>query len=149
MAYLTIIGKTDTGWATLTPELTCIGTAETREAAVEQAREAIALALGATPERAASITALEQVDPDIRSEMGIEDEVIFLDPAPMNPVSLEIAQALERTGISQAELARRIGTSRSAVSRMVNPFYWGHSMDVLRRVAEALGLQIEVKLTAA
>lgn len=149
MAYLTIIGKTDTGWATLTPELTCIGTAETREAAVEQAREAIALALGDAQERVAHITTLEQVDPDIRSEMGGEDEVIFLDPAPMNPVSLEIAQALERTGISQAELARRIGTSRSAVSRMVNPFYWGHSMDLLRRVAEALGLQIEVKLTAA
>lgn len=149
MAYLTIIGKTETGWATLTPELTCIGTAKTREAAVEQAREAITLALGNDPAQAATITALEQVDAEIRSEMGSEDEVIFLDPAPVNPISLEIAEALKSTGISQAELARRIGTSRSAVSRMVNPFYWGHSMDLLRRVAEALGLQIEVRLTAA
>ena len=66
----------------------------------------------------------------------------------MNPVSLEIEQALSAAGLSQAELARRIGSSRSAVSRLINPFYWGHSLDVLRRVADALNAQLQVKFTA-
>ena len=48
----------------------------------------------------------------------------------------------------QAELARRIGSSRSAVNRLVNPFYWGHSLDVLRRVAEALDAEVQVKFAA-
>lgn len=149
MAYLTIISQGKNNWNALTPELNCIGTAKTREALVEQAREAIALALEEGRNQAATVTSLEQVDPDIREELDGTEEIAFLEPAEMNPVSREIEAALERAGINQSELARRLGTSRSAVSRMTNPFYWGHSMDLLRRVAEVLGLQIEVKLKAA
>lgn len=149
MSYLTIISQSENNWCALTPELTCIGTAKTREALIEQAREAIALALGDDPQRAATITSIEQLDPEIRADLDASAEVLYLKPAAMNPVSLEIEAALENAGINQSELARRLGTSRSAVSRMVNPFYWGHSMDLLRRVADVLGMKVEIKLSAA
>ena len=132
----------------MTPELNCIGTAKTRDALIEQAREAIALALEGQPGRAATITRLEQLDAETRAEIPATAEVLHLDPAPMNPVSGEIEAAMNRAGMHQAELARRLGTSRSAVSRMLNPFYWGHSVDLLRRVAEVLGADLEVKITA-
>lgn len=149
MAYLTIISQGENNWCALTPELSCIGTAKTRETLIEHAREAIALALEDRPHQTPTITSVEQLDPDTRADMDASAEVLYLEPAAMNPVSLEIEAALEGAGISQAELARRLGTSRSAVSRMVNPFYWGHSMDLLRRVAQVLGMKVEIKLSAA
>ncbi len=75
-------------------------------------------------------------------------EVVWLEPAPMNPVSLELEQALRARGLSQRELARRMGTTPSAVHRLLDPFYFGHSLESLRRVAEALGVGLEVRLTA-
>ncbi len=145
MAFLTIISNAGNNWTSLTPELTCIGAAGTREALIMLAREAIALAIEDTPGRVAQVTTLDQVAPDVRAELPENHEVLHLEPAPMNPVSLEIERTREAAGISAAELARRIGTSRSAMSRLENPFYWGHSLDVLRRVAEALGADLQVE----
>jgi ribosome-binding protein aMBF1 (putative translation factor) len=48
-------------------------------------------------------------------------------------------------GISQRELAHRIGTSPSAISRLENTKYRGHSLSMLQRVAAALGRGIELK----
>lgn len=42
-----------------------------------------------------------------------------------------------------------MGTGHAAISRMADPFYWGHSVSTLRKLADVLGLQVEVKLTAA
>ena len=63
-------------------------------------------------------------------------------------IVLEALRAMKAAGVSQAELARRLGTSRSAVNRLVNPFYRGHSVEMLRRVAGALEAELQVKLTA-
>jgi antitoxin HicB len=75
-----------------------------------------------------------------------EAEVVFLEPAPVNPVSLELWRAMKARGFSQRELARRMGTSPSAVHRLLDPFYFGHSLDTLRRAAEALEGDLEVHL---
>lgn len=147
MAYLTIISEAPNNWTALTPELSCIGTAKTKEALLRQASEAIALALEDDQQRAARITSLEQLDADIRAELPAGHEFVFLEPAPLNPVSAQIEQALKVAGINQSELARRLGTTRSAVSRMVNPFYWGHNVDTLRRVAEVLNATLRVEIT--
>ncbi|SDF03729.1 antitoxin HicB [Thermus arciformis] len=72
-------------------------------------------------------------------------QVVFLEPAPVNPVSLELWRALKARGLSQRELARRMGTSPSAVHRLLDPFYFGHSLESLRRATKALGVGLEVR----
>lgn len=146
--YLTIITSGERHWNALVPELSCIGTAPTRDDLIRQTREAIALALEDQPDIQPQLRERTDLDADLLADLDGSEEILLLSPAEMNPVSLEIEQALGMAGITQAELARRLGTSRSAVSRLVNPFYWGHSLDMLRRVAAALEAELEVRLTA-
>ncbi|MEF2276876.1 helix-turn-helix transcriptional regulator [Deinococcus sp. YIM 134068] len=145
--YLTIITSGERNWSALVPELTCLGTAPTRDDLIRLTREAIALALEDQPSAVPRLRNVNDLDADLRSDLDGSEEIVFLTPAEMNPVSLEIEHALKTAGVTQAELARRLGTSRSAVNRLVNPFYWGHSLDMLRRVAAALEAELEVKLT--
>ncbi|AIZ45320.1 hypothetical protein QR90_09735 [Deinococcus radiopugnans] len=146
--YLTIISSGERNWNALVPELHCVVTASNREELLKLAGESIAVALEDRPHHIAQIQSLEDLGTDLRADLDGSEEIVFLNPAPMNPVSLEIEHALNNAQVSQAELARRIGSSRSAVNRLVNPFYWGHSLDVLRRVAEALGSEVQVKFAA-
>lgn len=74
----------------------------------------------------------------------------LLDPAEMNPVSLEIERAMHEAGIAtQTQLAAALGVSRQAAARLIDPFYWGHSLTTLRRVAEVLDASVEVRFTRA
>lgn len=75
------------------------------------------------------------------------DVVMFVEPAPVNPVSLEVAEAIRASGLTQKEVARRMGTTQSAVSRLADPFYWGHSVESLRRLSEALGATLELRVS--
>jgi ribosome-binding protein aMBF1 (putative translation factor) len=52
-----------------------------------------------------------------------------------------------RTGVklSQKELADRVGTTQSVISRLEDADYDGHSLAMLRRVAAALGRRVEVR----
>ena len=47
-------------------------------------------------------------------------------------------------GLTQAELARRIGTTASAISRIESADYRGHSLAMLRRIAGALGKKVAI-----
>jgi len=59
-------------------------------------------------------------------------------------------QALRtEAGLSQKDLARRVGTTQSAISRLEDADYEGHSLSMLRRVADALGAEVEVELSSA
>lgn len=55
-----------------------------------------------------------------------------------------IHNARKKAGLSQKELADRIGTTQSAVSRLESTEYEGHSLTILERVAEALDLKLEI-----
>ena len=59
-------------------------------------------------------------------------------------VALQIAALREKAGLSQKELARRLHTSQQQVSRLESPSYEGHSLSMLRRVAEALNVHVRV-----
>ena len=50
-------------------------------------------------------------------------------------------------GLTQRELATRVGTSASVICRLEDADYEGHSLSMLRRVAEALDHQVEIRLT--
>ncbi len=62
---------------------------------------------------------------------------------------IEIAELIRHVrteaGLSQRELAKLIGTSASAICRLEDADYEGHSMAMLRRIAEALGQRVEVR----
>ena len=50
-----------------------------------------------------------------------------------------------RAGLSQRQLAERVGTSASAICRLEDADYEGHSLPVLKRIAEALGRRVEIR----
>jgi ribosome-binding protein aMBF1 (putative translation factor) len=49
-------------------------------------------------------------------------------------------------GLTQKELADRIGTTQSVIARLEDADYEGHSLRMLRRIADALGARLSVHL---
>ena len=47
-------------------------------------------------------------------------------------------------GLTQKQLAQMVGTQASAISRLEDADYGGHSLSMLERIAEALGLAVRV-----
>jgi len=62
-----------------------------------------------------------------------------------------IAQAIydvrKLKGLTQAQLAKRVGTTASVISRLEDVDYGGRSLDMLLRITSALGLQLTLSLT--
>ena len=52
-------------------------------------------------------------------------------------------------GLSQSELARRVGTTQSVISRLEDADYEGHSLSMLQRIAHALDQQLDVRFVPA
>lgn len=60
-----------------------------------------------------------------------------------------ILAAREQAGLTQGQLAKLVGTTQSVISRLEDADYEGHSLTMLRRIAEALDHRVEVRLVAA
>jgi len=63
-------------------------------------------------------------------------------------VAVQIAALREQAGISQKQLAKLLQTSQQQVSRLESPSYEGHSLSMLRRVADALHARVRVVFEA-
>jgi transcriptional regulator with XRE-family HTH domain len=61
-------------------------------------------------------------------------------------VALQLSALRKESGLSQKELARRVGTSQQQISRLESPEYEGHSLSMIRRVANVLGASVRVKI---
>src|ERR1022692_4862673 len=61
-------------------------------------------------------------------------------------VALQLTALREKAGLSQKDLARKLETSQQQISRLESPSYEGHSLSMLRRVAEVLGATARVTL---
>jgi len=59
-------------------------------------------------------------------------------------VAIQLASLRQESGLSQKELAKRVGTSQQQISRLESPAYEGHSLSMLRRVADVLGADVNV-----
>ena len=59
-------------------------------------------------------------------------------------VALQIAALRERAGLSQMELAKLLKTSQQQISRLESPAYEGHSLRMLRRVADVLHARVRI-----
>jgi antitoxin HicB len=63
-------------------------------------------------------------------------------------IAFQIAREMERANISQAELARRMQTSRSSVERLLDPANPSVTLATLERAASAVGKRLTVQLSA-
>mgnify|MGYP005844057313 CR=1 FL=1 len=61
-------------------------------------------------------------------------------------VAIKLASLRKKSGLSQKELAKRVGTSQQQISRLESPSYEGHSLSMLRRVVDVLGASIHVEI---
>lgn len=52
-------------------------------------------------------------------------------------------------GLTQQELARRVGTTQSVIARLEDADYEGHTLKMLNRIAAALDRKVEVRLVSA
>ena len=59
----------------------------------------------------------------------------------------QIAQAMKAQGLSKVQLARRMGTSRSALDRLLDPDNDSVTLRTLARVAAVLEAELRVTLT--
>ena len=63
-------------------------------------------------------------------------------------VNAEVARTIfelrEQAGLSQKELAERVDTTQSVISRLEDADYDGHSLSMLNRIAKALNRHIQV-----
>jgi predicted transcriptional regulator len=64
-------------------------------------------------------------------------------------VAIRLLQLRTNAGLSQKQLADRLGTTQSAIARMENRAYTGYSLRMLRRIAHALGHQVQIEFVPA
>jgi ribosome-binding protein aMBF1 (putative translation factor) len=57
----------------------------------------------------------------------------------------KIYELRQQAGLTQARLAKIVGTTESVISRLEDSEYAGHSLSMLRRIADALGKRVEIR----
>ncbi len=60
-------------------------------------------------------------------------------------VASQIYTARKRAGLNQKQLAKRIGTTQSVISRLEDADYGGQTLKMLRKIGDALGENLEVR----
>ena len=70
---------------------------------------------------------------DPKFQKGFEEELEKLS------IAEQIARLRKQAGLTQAQLAKKIGTTASAISRYENAEYDRYELRTLRRIAEACG----------
>lgn len=60
-----------------------------------------------------------------------------------------VAQAIydvrTESGLTQSQLAERIGSTQPVISQLEDADYDGHSLSMLRRIADALNQRVEIR----
>ena len=64
-------------------------------------------------------------------------------------VARDIYRLRTEAGLTQRELAARVGTTASVICRLEDADYDGHSLAMLRRIAAAVGKRVEVQFVPA
>lgn len=144
MRYPFVIEPAPSNLAASAVQFATLATAKERSKLERLMAEQLALVLYEYTQRGEAPPAPADASTVDLSEYEEGSEVVYIRPAPLNPISLKLEAEIERQGITQSELARRMNTPRSVISRLTNPFYWGHSLKSLNEVAQALNVELEV-----
>ena len=70
----------------------------------------------------------------------------FKDAGDAWDVAMQLAALRKEFGLSQKGLAKLVGTSQQQISRLESPGDEGHSLSMIRRVAEELGATVQVRI---
>lgn len=73
-----------------------------------------------------------------------EDHAVMAEARLNQTIAQLLHDLRERSGMTQAELAKLLGTTQSAVSRQESLNYRGHTLSHLARVFTALGAELTV-----
>ena len=65
-----------------------------------------------------------------------------------NAVARQIYQLRTKAGLTQRQLAQRVGTKASVICRLEDAGYEGHSLSMLRRIAKALNKHLEIRFVS-
>src|SRR5262249_46240799 len=99
--------------------------------------------MGHTGKRKKSVPAGKVLDRMIGNDRKLRARI---DEQKLNVrVAEMIYAAREDAGLSQAELAKLIGTTQSVISKLEDADYEGHSLSMLKRIGAALHQRLEVR----
>lgn len=59
-------------------------------------------------------------------------------------LALLVREMREAARLTQAELAKRVGTTQSVIARLEDAEYTGHSLTMLERIASACGVSLKL-----
>src|SRR5439155_23599175 len=77
---------------------------------------------------------------------GKPDRVAELEEARAeDELARKIYELREQAGLTQARLAKLIGTTESVISRLEYSDYSGHSLKMLKRIAAAVDKRVEIR----
>lgn len=80
----------------------------------------------------------------------LDDEELRADAeavATKRVIAFRLAQLMQKQALSKQELARRMGTSRAALDRLLDPDNPAVTLRTLQAAASALGGKLEITLT--
>jgi ribosome-binding protein aMBF1 (putative translation factor) len=84
------------------------------------------------------LKALALSDPKVKAEYdALEDEFALLN---------QMLSARNAAGLSQSEVAARMGTKQSAIARIEGAYKHSPSLNTLRNYAKAVGCHLELRL---
>ena len=80
-------------------------------------------------------------DPEFKAHYQEERQALTL--------AMKIAKLREKKGLSQQQLAKLMGTSQQAISRIESGQYEGFTLKTLEKIAEATGTRVKIEFIAA
>jgi antitoxin HicB len=150
MTYPFILEKEGRTYAAIAAQFPALATSTSRKDVLERASRTLAVYLFEQ-----YLSELLVPKPLAHDQLDLSDfvdsdfEIVDIEPLPTNPCSLELAKMIEASGLTQSEIAKRMGTTQSTVSRLADPFYWNHSLSSLERLAKAVGQTVEIRFSKA
>jgi DNA-binding XRE family transcriptional regulator len=80
-------------------------------------------------------------DPEFKAHYQEERQALKL--------AMKIAKLRKKKGLSQQQMAKLMGTSQQAVSRIESGEYDGFTLRTLEKIAEATGTKVKIEFVAA
>jgi len=80
-------------------------------------------------------------DPEFKTHYQEERQALKL--------AMKIAKLREKKGLSQQQMAKLMGTSQQAISRIESGEYEGFTLKTLEKIAEATGTKAKIEFVAA
>jgi len=80
-------------------------------------------------------------DPEFKAHYEEEKQALML--------AIKIVELREKKGLSQQQLAKLMGTSQQAISRIESGEYEGFTLKTLEKIAEATGMRVNIEFVAA